>query len=155
MSDSIIVADDILKLAKDKGLHFTPMQLMKLTYIAHGFGLALLDRDLIPERIEAWKYGPVIPDLYRVTKRFGRNTIPHDCIADEPLRSDEDAQGLLKQVVDKYGHLSGYALSQLTHRSGSPWHTVYRADEYGIEIPDDLIRNHYRALVNAAAAQAS
>jgi uncharacterized phage-associated protein len=68
ISTAFTVADEILKIAKRKGLHITPMQLLKLVYIAHGWSLAILGRDLFPDRIEAWKYGPVIPDLYRATR---------------------------------------------------------------------------------------
>ncbi|MEA1940678.1 MAG: DUF4065 domain-containing protein [Pseudomonadota bacterium] len=150
MSDVFLVADDILKLSKKAGKALTPLQLMKLTYIAHGFGLALLNRDLIPERIEAWQYGPVIPDLYHVTKKFGRKPIPLSSISDDDPKSSPEALDLIEQVVDKYGSLSGYALSQLTHKAGSPWHQVFEPDTFGIEIPDELIREHYKAIVDAA-----
>ena len=76
MYDVLTVADTILKIAKSKGKALTPMQLVKLTYIAHGWSLALSERDLFKNRIEAWRYGPVIPDLYQATKNFGRSEIP-------------------------------------------------------------------------------
>ena len=71
------VADDILKLAKRRGMVLTPMQLMKLVYIAYGWYLAMHNARLFDDRIEAWKYGPVIPNLYHATKHFGGNIIPH------------------------------------------------------------------------------
>ncbi|MBB4285753.1 Panacea domain-containing protein [Roseospira goensis] len=151
MYSAITIADEILKIAKRAGRALTPLQLMKLVYIAHGYSLAVLNRDLFPDRIEAWKYGPVIPDLYRATKRFGRREIPFSCIDDGDTAVDSETRQFLEEVFSKYGHLSGYALSSLTHRSGTPWDRVYRDGAFGLEIPDDLIRDHYVMLAHEHA----
>lgn len=151
MYDVLTVADAILKIAKEKNRQLTPMQLVKLTYIAHGWSLGLRDRDLFKNRIEAWQYGPVIPDLYHATKAFGRNPIPLESVGD-PTQVDvapEDKQ-LLEAVYEKYGHLDGIALSYITHRAGTPWTQVYRPGVMHIEIPDALIRNHYEDLARGA-----
>jgi uncharacterized phage-associated protein len=143
------VADEILKIAKRRDTSLTPMQLMKLVYIAHGWSLAILNRDLFSDRIEAWKYGPVIPTLYQATKRFGREPIPSHLIEDdEPSPLEHDVQEFLEDVFSKYGHLSGINLSNLTHRPGSPWDQRFRDGEINIEIPDDLIREHYLGKLN-------
>ena len=145
MDDVLTIADEILKIAKRKGRQLTPLQLMKLVYISHGWSFPILGKDLFGNRIEAWKYGPVIPDLYHVTKQYGREPIPLDMI-DDPETSAVDAptRRFLENVFEQYGHLSGVALSSLTHRAGTPWDQVYRDDVFNIEIPDDLIRAHYQ-----------
>ena len=151
MYDVLTVADAILKIAKEKNRQLTPMQLVKLTYIAHGWSLGLRDRDLFKNRIEAWQYGPVIPDLYHATKAFGRNPIPLESVGD-PTQvgvAPEDKQ-LLEAVYEKYGHLDGIALSYITHRAGTPWTQVYRPGVMHIEIPDALIWNHYKDLASGA-----
>ncbi len=61
--NAITVADELLRLAKRSGISLSPMKLMKLVYIAQGWHLAIKDAVLFGNRIEAWKYGPVIPDL--------------------------------------------------------------------------------------------
>lgn len=144
----ITIADAILKIAKMRGRQLTPLQLMKLVYIAHGFSLVLRDVDLFRERIEAWKYGPVIPDLYHATKHFGRKEIPFNQISDEPPSVDADTRVFLEDVFANYGHLSGYTLSSLTHQKGAPWDQVYVDGVLNIEIPDDIIRDHYEGIVN-------
>lgn len=148
ISDVMTVADDILRAGKERGLSFTPLQLMKLTYIAHGYALGEGLGDLFDARIEAWKYGPVIPDLYHVTKTWGRNPIPHDHIY-EGRALDGAAARVIDRVLDKYGRMSGAALSTLTHKPGTPWSKVYRDGVLGIEIPDSDIRDHYQNLVAA------
>jgi uncharacterized phage-associated protein len=55
------VANRFLELAEAEGRSLTPLQLMKLVYIAHGWMLGIHQRPLIKDHIEAWKLGPVIP----------------------------------------------------------------------------------------------
>lgn len=148
--DALTIADELLKIAKARGLPLTPMKLMKLTYIAHGWALAILKRDLFRNRIEAWKYGPVIPDLYQATKRFGRGDIPANLIGDPSVHSvDEETHEFLEQVIQKYGNFSAIGLSNLTHQSGTPWDRVYMPGMMHIEIPDDLIKSHYEEMLGA------
>lgn len=156
MYDVLNVADAILKIAKKRGETLTPMQLMKLTYIAHGWSLGIRDKDLFPNRIEAWQYGPVIPDLYHATKSYGRNPIPLSVIGDPDsvTVSPEDLQ-FLEDVFDKYGHLTGPQLSYLTHQRGTPWDQVYVSGVRRIEIPDSLITQHYKELFHARRAVAT
>jgi len=147
--NALTIADEILKIAKRKDIFLTPMQLTKLVYIAHGWSLAILDRDLFKDRIEAWKFGPVIPTLYRATKHFGRNQITAEYIDDdEDSAVDNEVVAFLDDVVGKYGRLSGFALSNLTHRSGTPWDQRYIDGVQNIEIEDDLIKAHYKSKLN-------
>lgn len=150
MYDVLTVADAILKIAKAEGVSLTPMQLVKLTYIAHGWSLGLRNKDLFRNRIEAWQYGPVIPDLYHATKSYGRNPIPLDAIGEpNDIKVLPDDEKFIKQVFKKYGHLDGMSLSYITHKAGTPWTQVYSPDKRNIEIPDELIAKHYGELANA------
>ncbi|NBC33733.1 MAG: DUF4065 domain-containing protein [Alphaproteobacteria bacterium] len=148
MYSIIAIADEILRLAKKRGWALTPLQLMKLSYIANGWSLAIRNQKLFDARIEAWKYGPVMPDLYQATKKYGRDPIPLDLIEDEKSTVDGETSDLLDQVVEKYGKLTAYSLSSLTHKSGSPWDLVYRTGRLNAEIPDDSIRAHYLEKMN-------
>lgn len=150
------IADSILRIAKKSGKALTPLQLMKLVYIAHGFHLAMKDASLFNARIEAWKYGPVIPDLYKITKAYGKEPIPLNKIRDQEAALDPETVSFLEKVFDKYGNLSAYSLSALTHQAGTPWAKAYSEDVYGKEIPNSSIAEHYKGLIlergNPAAA---
>lgn len=152
MYDVLTIADAILKIAKSKGKSLTPMQLVKLTYIAHGWSLGLRNKELFKNRIEAWQYGPVIPDLYHATKSYARSQIPMSVIGepdDIPI-AHEDRE-FLEEVFSKYGHLDGISLSYLTHRAGTPWTQVYTPGVRHIQIPDHLIAAHYKDLASGRA----
>src|SRR5687768_4006741 len=70
MHDARNVANEFLRQAKERGTKLTNMELQKLVYIAHGYSLAILDRPLIKQYVEAWRYGPVIPDLYHALRQY-------------------------------------------------------------------------------------
>lgn len=140
--DSRTIATYFLKLADERGESLTPMQLIKLVYITHGWMLGLYHRPLIRDQVEAWQYGPVIRNLYNAVRQFGGGAVPNsDLYHGEAL--DEEAHDILSQVWRIYGDKSGPALSRLTHAKGTPWADVYESDSFGIPIPNDLIEDHY------------
>ena len=65
---SILVADQILWLRRE--IESTPMHMIKLVYLSHGWMLGLRERSLINEAVEAWRYGPVVPSVYHRFKSF-------------------------------------------------------------------------------------
>ena len=116
------IADGILRIAKSEGYALTPMQLTKLAYIAHGWHLAFYDTPLFSERIEAWRYGPVMPDLYQATKRYGRAPIPLEQIGGvDDARLPAKTMEFLTSVYESYKGRTGIDLSRMTHMSGTPW----------------------------------
>jgi uncharacterized phage-associated protein len=150
---STTVAQGIMNIADAAGIPLTPMQLVKLTYISHGFSLGLSGEPLIRDSVEAWKYGPVVPPLYKSVKRFGNGYIQG--LIERPIwaRGEElsnDDRQLLQDVFEKYGRLTGIQLSYLTHRTGTPWHRTYRPDGWSDNIPNDLIQAHYQEILRAS-----
>lgn len=151
MQNSATVANRFLELAGAHGDALTPMQVLKLVYIAHGWMLGLYGRPLISEEVEAWQYGPVIPDLYNAMRRFKSQPV-QGAIRNGNGRLDDQEENIIDQVYRIYGQKSGPALSRLTHQAGSPWQLVYRQGSFGDVIPNDLIEDHYSKLAKRAAA---
>lgn len=152
MASSITVANRFLELANAKGDALTPMQLLKLVYIAHGWMLGLYGRPLIGDDVEAWQYGPVIPRLYASIRHYRSNPVTNLIRGRHSDNLDDMETDIVDQVYNLYGAKSGPALSRLTHQPGSPWHSVYRHGYNGIVIPMDLIEDHYAELAKKAAA---
>lgn len=145
MADARVVANRFLDLANAEQRALTPMQLLKLVYIAHGWMLGLTGRPLIDQKVEAWQYGPVVRDVYNATRNFGRNAVVGHLASMAGTLADEE-RSIVDQVFSLYKHMDGIALSNITHRADTPWAKTYTAGQFGTTIPNDLIAEHYRKL---------
>lgn len=136
------------------------MKLQKLVYCSYGWWLAGhgLDADrLTVDGPEIWRHGPVFASLYRVLRVFGRDpiTVPQSGTPfsqpDFVDRDDEETLSLLGWVWGRYGHLSGFALSDLTHKPGTPWHRVATENNFRVpfntQIPDEYIFDEFKNLI--------
>ena len=136
-----IVADQILWLRRDT--ETTPMHVLKLTYLAHGWMLGFTGQALINETIEAWTYGPVIPSIYYRYKSFGGDQIKVECI-DQSEKLGDDQQEIINLVTDAYFDYTALELSGITHQQETPWDIIYNSFGAGTIIPNDRIRDYYR-----------
>lgn len=159
------VANAFLQLADSEGKEITPMKIQKLVYIAHGWALGVLGQPFITEDIQAWKYGPVIQDLYHEFKRYGSGPITDKAtnvdldsntlkiIVDTPMLNDTDtdANALVKKIWEVYGKFSGPQLSNITHMPNTPWDVTYNGDHQRKIISNDVIKPHYQELMQKRA----
>lgn len=145
MHSSLAVANKLLKLAESSGKSLTPMQVLKLVYMCHGWMLGLYGRPLISDKVEAWQYGPVIPNLYHSLKSYRASPVTNTLMQPvDEAEFGEEEESLISQVFNIYGDYSGPQLSTITHRAGSPWHAIWNSN--GSTISNDLIQTHYEEL---------
>ena len=160
---ALAVANYFLSNYKDTGI--SPLKIQKLTYIAHGWHLALFGEPLVSdENAEAWRYGPVFPSLYHEFKH--RRNLPiielgteidfkdkYEFNDDgtfvmkvpEIEKDDETTRGLLDRIWEVYGDWSGSELSGLCHEADTPWDKTWEKNkgQKNANIPNDLIKKHY------------
>lgn len=155
MVSAISVANEFIRLGKEEGNFFTPMQLLKLVYIAHGWMLGFFGKPLINEKVEAWRYGPVIPELYQKVKSYGRDKVRNEISARSIFSHtslSEEEKSVIHFVYKKYGKLDGIKLSMITHQKDTPWSDIFSHEGWGDVIPNELIQNHYVNLTNQVLA---
>lgn len=143
----------------------SPMKLLKLVYIAHGWSLALLDRKAFEETIYAWQHGPVVKSLYHEFKHFGKRPIEAKSVTFDletfdfsvPSVSPEDKEMLivLDRVWEVYKGFDAWSLRNKTHEAGTPWSQVYREGEQDVAIPDNLIKPHFEQKIRQYLENAS
>ncbi|WP_337160174.1 Panacea domain-containing protein [Pseudomonas putida] len=165
MLNSEAVANYFIQKSFDTGIGLTPMKLLKLVYIAHGWHRGYFSENLINEAVQAWRYGPVIPDLYRKIKSYGKRDIDapvagYGVVGDQMNPPpNENTIALLNRVWDAYSRFDGVQLSAMTHQPGTPWDRTWRAsggDNYsGAIIPNDWIDEHYKHKIAIASQNAA
>lgn len=142
---AIEVGERLLYRAQEVQRHLSPMHVLKLAYISHGWMLGLLHEPLFGEEVEAWRYGPVVPRLYARFRKYGRGKIPEGGALHGDYLSGKKQQ-VIDQVFDGYCHYTALELSDLTHQPDSPW-AATKALSLRV-IPNDLIEQYYREKAN-------
>ncbi|PWG59426.1 Panacea domain-containing protein [Bifidobacterium catulorum] len=123
---------------EDDGM--TNMKLNKLLFFAQAASLQRFGKPLFDRDIEAWQYGPVVRDVYRIFKGYGRDSISKVVQPFDWKQQDPEVLELLCDVYRTYARdYSAIGLMRMTHREGTPWAQVYEEDRDNV-IPTDVIR---------------
>jgi len=105
------------------------LKLQKLLYYAQGYCLARLGRPLFDAPIEAWDHGPVVEEIYRNYKRYGKGAIP--CPGDLQIKKyNEDERAIMDEVYAIYGQFSAWKLRSMTHEEPL-WQNVRNGEVIG------------------------
>ncbi len=168
--DPRAVANYLLELAGQQNCALDPMKIQKLVYYAHGWHLALTGKPLIDRPMEAWQYGPVIPDLYRAFSQFGAGTITeparytateNDKVVLRPYRMNgleteatDYAKRVLRRILEQYGKYSAIQLSMMTHAPDTPWAKAWSGNQGRryVSISDDDIEQYFKDVLKPIAA---
>lgn len=137
------------------GGSISTMKLQKLLYFSQGWCLALLNRRLVDVSFEAWKWGPVNRDLYRIHRR--EMEARTGMFSGNIMGVKGNNKKIIDAVIQNYGALSGMQMGDLTHRPDTPW-SISRLSAgisdpqlpAAIDIQDDLIRGHFREILGRA-----
>jgi len=147
------IANAILDESDRQGLSVTPMQLQKLVYFANGWHMEINSgQPLVGSSFEAWQFGPVMPELYHEFKRYGSQRITGRAInifggAAWAANLLPPQNTLIAEIVNIYGRLSGPKMSQLTHKTGTPWSLTWNGGlGSGNDIPNNIILAEFRRL---------
>ena len=155
------MANYFIEIAQKNDTPITQLGLMKRVYIAHGFCLAILDRSALDERfdrVEAWKYGPVIPSVYHSFKQYKEKPIKEKTVVmtwneetripefEVPELEDNDIKKVVDMVWNRYKGYTESDMVSLTHRKGTPWDLCY-VPEMNAVIPDAYTKLFYKKLI--------
>lgn len=120
-------------------------------YLCYAEYLCQTNARLFDDEIYAFKYGPVVKDVYEHYKVYERREI-ETRLSDEftlPLRSriSFSSNGLDKlycidDTIKRCKDLTATQLIDITHSDGSPWKSVYDGT-YRKIIPDELIKERH------------
>lgn len=113
------------------------LQLQKILYFAQGEFYKKYHAPLFGDDIQAWQYGPVIPEVYNEFSSNGAATI---CDLFD-TKIDAETCNKLDPIIEKYRKESVWSLVERSHVKGGPWDTVYKG--YKVVIPKKLIEGYF------------
>lgn len=114
------------------------LKLQKILYFVQVYFLKETKNPCFNNRIEAWDFGPVVPEAYHSFKQFGASNIPSISkyleydnniwnvktkYFDENVISSNDRQRI-NTVLNTFADYSATALVDLTHNQ-APWRDAY------------------------------
>lgn len=121
----------------DDGFPISNLQLQKILYYIQRDFLRI-GKPAFPDAIEAWQFGPVVPNVYYYYCGFGAMPIsipeekPWISIADRPI---------IDKIVENKRILYPWDLVKETHQPNGAWDRIYNNGSGNHEeIPVDLIR---------------
>ena len=125
----------------------TPLQVQKLTYIAHGYMLGIHHTPLVNEEPEARDQGPVFPSIRKEFKKWKSGVIGmirYNYDTFTPIEQD-----ILDNMYAHYGRFDGYFLSDITQDNSekpTPWRQCYVQGAQHIRIPNEITQKYYANL---------
>lgn len=133
------------------------MKLQKLTYIAHGWNLAITGCPLVSATPQAWDNGPVFRQIWDRIRDLGWSGGKiRDYDGSTPQANlTPSEKAIIEHVWKKYGAKSATELSDMTHQPNTPWTRAYYGRGRNASIPNEDIQAHYLALANAGRAHAA
>lgn len=111
---SVAMALDSMFYEKN-GQHMDEMRMHKLMYFAQRESLMYNNEPLFDATFYGWKYGPVLKEVRYDFKKY----LSLDGLSNLKFQVTEDTKSLLRSVFDRYGSLSPWKLSALSHEEFS------------------------------------
>lgn len=140
MYNVLDVSRYVINYSNKKGYEISNLKLQKLLYFIQAEFLISDDNSpCFDEDIEAWNFGPVVPDAYHEFKHFGSSSIPEidsylkfmskDIWSLQRVPFDENIileidRERINSVVDTLSKYSATTLVEITHMQ-DPWQNAY------------------------------
>lgn len=136
MLSALDVAKYIISYCNQRYDGINNLQLQKVLYFLQEEYL-LEGKPLFYDKIEAWVFGPVVPNVYYQFCGFGANKINFNYIVEIP----DIYLDTFNLLIDKYAFKPFWTLSKILMHKESAWYNVYVINhrEHG-EISNSLIK---------------
>jgi uncharacterized phage-associated protein len=139
MYNVLDIADYVIEKCVDDGHAISNLQLQKILYFIQKKFLQVKNEVAFPERIEAWQFGPVVPDAYYDYCGYGAMEICQ--FKGDHLFSEND-KALMDSVISEKRVDNPWDLVEETHKSGGAWDQIFKNGRGNKEIiPTELIKD--------------
>ena len=150
------VSCEAINYSNEKGYGISNLKLQKILYFIQAYFLITVDEKCFKEKIEAWDFGPVVPEVYSEFKQYGAGNIPS--VSNYMIRDknhpwnyekkkfdssviNENDKKRIRAVIDEFADYSATYLVSLT-QSQAPWYDAYQKYKNN-EITVDAIKEFF------------
>lgn len=130
------IAKNIVDRCANAGSPISDLQLQKILYYVQLAFIKNLGYRAFGEDIEAWSYGPVVPEVYRYFNGFGANEINMFYYEQRHMFINPQEDFVVDNIVKKCLTFSPWDLVELSHNPTGPWYKVFHEKGNHEVIPD-------------------
>ncbi len=123
MINIMALAQYVLHMCMNQGEPISNLQLQKILYFIQGNHLAKKGELLFDADFYAWKYGPVIPDVYYKYCMNGASKIRN---VEEPGEISSEIKDEIDPIIQKLRVLYPWDLVKETHNVGGAWDKTFQ-----------------------------
>lgn len=134
------IATYIIRYCNEKNHAVSNLKLQKILYFIQAEFLVRKKQPCFKEKIEAWPFGPVVPEVYHFYKGYGGGTVlTHKKL---PTSISEIDQEIIIMMIEECQKYSNVELEEITKRQ-TPWKQAYKAGENQV-ISNESIKKFFK-----------
>lgn len=140
--DALDIAKYIIRWCDKNGLRITNLQLQKILFFIQKESIRKRGYGIFSNRIEAWQYGPVIPDVFYEFAGFGamKLVLYEDLFSEISSKDtfiDNDSKKIIENILKECIYISPWDLVAKSHVSDGAWsNSISIAERYPITDQD-------------------
>ena len=140
---AIDLANYVITYANQNSKPITNLYLQKILYYIQAEELVTTGEPIFNEPIMAWKYGPVIEEVYYKFSPFGSSVINSERIISELVDIEDDVKVRINHIINEKMKKPAWKLVRETHEE-DPWrNTTNDGQNLNIEITIDSIKDFF------------
>lgn len=141
MYSALKIARYIIWWCNINGYSISNLKLQKILYFVQAQFLVSRRIPCFGEEIQAWEYGPVVPEVYHKYKVYGGGNIPALGSFESPVSICEEDRLLIDGIIGECVNYSASSLVELTHNQ-LPWKEAY-VPGWNNTISNESIRSYF------------
>lgn len=118
MYNALDIAKYVINYCNEKQKPISNLKLQKILYFLWIDYFKATQQYLFSNEIYAWKFGPVVPDVYYEFCAYGGIPI----LRDFNIEISDSVKRIINQTIEKYIMLTPYQLVEKTHKPNTAWY---------------------------------
>ena len=137
------IAKYVIRFCNDRNYSISNLKLQKILYFIQAEFLIETEQPCFEDRIEAWDFGPVVPNVYFEYRVYGGSNIPCTTTSQMIRTFSRRVRELIDGIVDQCAQYSASTLVDITH-SQSPWIDAYNRPGHNNPITNESIIEYFK-----------